>query len=97
MKKFSVKELPETNNEKRETIQRQQVEKELRPELFGEAIKKVRKAKGLTQKQLGELVGVQKAQIAKIENAVKDARLSSIVKVFNALQVKVNFIVEQEA
>lgn len=32
-----------------------------------------------TQKQLGELVGVQKAQISKIENSVKNARFKTIL------------------
>jgi HTH-type transcriptional regulator / antitoxin HipB len=48
----------------------------------------------LTQEQLGELVGVQKAQISKIENSVKNARFETILKVFDALGAKVNFNVE---
>lgn len=36
--------------------------------LSGEAIKKVRESKNLTQEQLGELMGVQKAQISRIES-----------------------------
>ena len=34
----------------------------------GEIIKKARLAKGMTQEELGELVGVQKSAIAKYEN-----------------------------
>ncbi|MCC7444813.1 MAG: helix-turn-helix transcriptional regulator, partial [Saprospiraceae bacterium] len=67
-----------------------------RLELIGDAIRKARKAKHLTQEQLGELVGVQKSQIAKIENSTTDARFSTILKVFDALKVKVNFTVELE-
>lgn len=48
----------------------------------------------MTQEQLGELVGVQKSQIAKIENSTTDARFSTIMKVFTALKAKVNFTVE---
>ncbi len=48
----------------------------------------------MTQEQLGELVGVQKAQISKIENSVKNARFETILKVFDALEAKVNFNVE---
>jgi transcriptional regulator with XRE-family HTH domain len=48
----------------------------------------------LTQEQLGELVGVKKAQISKIENSATDARFATILKVFKALDAKVNFNVE---
>lgn len=46
----------------------------------------------LTQQQLGELVGVQKAQISKIENSVKNARFETRLKVFDALRAKVSFM-----
>lgn len=48
----------------------------------------------MTQEELGELVGVQKAQISKIENSVKNARFETIMKVFEALGAKVKFNVE---
>ena len=75
---------------------RELFEQELRLELIGDAIRKARKAKHLTQEQLGELVGVQKSQIAKIENSTTDARFSTILRVFDALNAKVNFTVELE-
>ena len=52
-------------------------------------IRDTRKQKKLTQEQLGVLVGVQKSQIAKIENARKDIKLTTLLKVFDALKVKV--------
>jgi transcriptional regulator with XRE-family HTH domain len=61
---------------------------------LGEAIKQARQERHLTQQQLGDLVGVQKAQISKIENSVKNARLETILKVFDALGAKVIFNVE---
>ena len=70
------------------------VESELRVELLGQAIKQVRQELNLTQEQLGEMVGVQKAQISKIENSAKSARLETILKVFEAMGAKVNFNVE---
>ena len=78
----------------RGTEKREAFENELRIDLLGEAIKRARKERQLTQEQLGELVGVQKAQISKIENSVKNARLETILKVFEALGAKVNFNVE---
>lgn len=79
---------------KRGTEKREAFESELRIDLLGEAIKQARKEKHLTQEQLGELVGVQKAQISKIENSVKNARFETILKVFEALGAKVYFNVE---
>ncbi|MBK9398577.1 MAG: helix-turn-helix transcriptional regulator [Saprospiraceae bacterium] len=73
---------------------REAFENELRIDLLGQAIKQARQEQNLTQEQLGELVGVQKAQISKIENSVKNARFETILKVFEALGAKVNFNVE---
>ncbi len=79
---------------KRGTAKRDTFENELRIDLLGQAIKQARQERNLTQEQLGELVGVQKAQISKIENSVKNARFETILKVFEALGAKVNFNVE---
>jgi HTH-type transcriptional regulator/antitoxin HipB len=76
------------------TTKRDAFENELRIDLLGQTIKQVRQERNLTQEQLGELVGVQKAQISKIENSIKNARLETILKVFDALGAKVNFNVE---
>lgn len=77
-----------------ETDRREAFENELRIDLLGNAIKQARLELNLTQEQLGEIVGVQKAQISKIENSVKNARFETILKVFDALGAKVNFNVE---
>lgn len=79
---------------KRGTERREKFENELRIDLLGQTIKQVRKEHNLTQEQLGSLVGVQKTQISKIENSVKNARLETILKIFDALGAKVNFNVE---
>ena len=83
------KHIGEIGTEKRDNF-----ENELRIDLLGNAIKQARQEKNLTQEQLGELVGVQKAQISKIENSVKNARFETIMKIFNALGATVNFNVE---
>ena len=79
---------------KRGTEKREKFENELRIDLLGQAIKQARQACNMTQEELGELVGVQKAQISKIENSVKNARFETIMKVFEALVAKVSFKVE---
>ncbi len=74
--------------------EREAFEQELRLELLGYAIKEARLHYNLTQEQLGKLVGVQKAQISKLENNFTNARFDTILKVFNALNARVNFRVE---
>ena len=70
------------------------VSRELKVEIIGLKIKQIRKERNLTQEQLGDLVGVKKAQISKIENSLTDARFDTILKVFKALNAKINFNVE---
>ena len=69
-------------------------EQELQLEVMGEMIKKVRQDRNLTQEQLGKLVGVQKAQISKLENNTTNVTMETILRVFGALKAKVNFNVE---
>ncbi len=76
------------------TPARDAFEQELKLDLLGNAIKEARLHHNLTQEQLGKLVGVQKAQISKLENNFTNARFDTIIKVFNALHAKVNFKVE---
>lgn len=94
MKTYSLEELTDKHIGKKGTPKRDTFENELRLELLGQTIKQVRKERNLTQEQLGELVGVKKAQISKIENSLTDARFDTILKVFKALNAKVNFNIE---
>lgn len=73
-------------------------EHKLSMDLLGRAIKSVRKERNLTQEQLGELVGVQKAQISKLENGTNSATIDTILKVFSALKAEIQFniIVDQQ-
>jgi len=76
------------------TERRMQYERELQLEVIGEMIRKVRLERNLTQEQLGKLVGVQHAQISKLENNTTNVKMDTILKVFGALKAKVNFNVE---
>ena len=76
------------------TERRDNFDNELKIELLGQAIKDARLERNLTQEQLGELVGVQKAQISKLENSLTNARLETILRVFSALGVRINFNIE---
>lgn len=94
IKTYSLDELTDTYIGKRGTRKREAFEQELRLELLGEALRAARKQRKLTQQQLGELVGVQKAQISKLENSLTDARLDTLLRVFQALNAKLHFSVE---
>ncbi|MEI7491406.1 MAG: helix-turn-helix transcriptional regulator [Bacteroidota bacterium] len=78
------------------TPEREQYEFELSMEILGEKLKQIRKQQRLTQEQLGKLIGVQKAQISKLESGNNSATISTVLKVFHALKAKVKFKIEIE-
>ena len=97
MKLYTMDQVKDEFIGKRGSETREKYEQELQLELLGDIIKQVRLERNLTQEQLGKLIGVQKAQISKIENSVKNARFETILKVFDALGAKVNFNVEMNS
>jgi len=76
------------------TERRTKYEQDLQLEIMGEVIRKVRLERNLTQEELGKLIGVQRAQISKLENNMTNVTMETILKVFGALKAKVNFNVE---
>lgn len=78
------------------TPDRELYEFELSMEILGEKLKKIRKDQHLTQEQLGKIIGVQKAQISKLESGASSATISTITKVFKALKAKVKLQIEIE-
>jgi HTH-type transcriptional regulator / antitoxin HipB len=75
---------------------REKFEYELRMEIIGDMIKKARLERNLTQEELGKLIGVQKAQISKLENNANSATIDTIVRVFKALKADINFSIKLE-
>jgi transcriptional regulator with XRE-family HTH domain len=57
--------------------------------LVGEAIKRTRKSQNLTQEELAKKLGIQRAQVSKIENG-NNLTISTISRVFSALGVNVS-------
>lgn len=55
----------------------------------GENIRKLRKERGLTQKQLGELCGINEANIRKYEADKQNAKIETIEKIAKALGVPI--------
>jgi HTH-type transcriptional regulator/antitoxin HipB len=78
------------------TSERDEYEYELNMDVLGKMIKKARQERNLTQEQLGELVGVQKSQISKLESSTNSATIDTIIKVFRALKADINFRVKIE-
>ena len=78
------------------TSERDEYEYQLRMDVLGEMIKSARKERRLTQEELGRLVGVQKAQISKLESSANSATIDTILKVFKALKAEINFSVKIE-
>ena len=74
------------------TPKRDEFERKLADELHayhvGEAIKQAREAQQLTQAELGEKMGVHKAQVCRIESG-KSITLASMMRAFRALGVQV--------
>ena len=93
---YSLEEITDKHIGRRGTPKREAFENELRLDLLGEAIKQARIERNLTQEELGKLVGVQRAQISKLENSVKDARFETVLKVFKALNTRITFKLESE-
>jgi predicted transcriptional regulator len=94
MKTYSLEEITDKHIGEKGTKARDQFEFDLKLEILGEMIKKTRKERNMTQEQLGKLIGVKKAQISKIENHTKDVRLSTILRVFDALKASVKMRVD---
>lgn len=96
MKQYTMPEMEDRYFGKKGTQKREQYEYELRMDLLGQMVKTTRQEKKLTQGQLGELIGVNKSQISKIENNANSATIDTILKVFKALKAEINFNVKLE-
>ena len=75
---------------KQGTAARNQYEADINSFLMGEAIKKARQSRNLTQEQLGELMGVKKTQVSQIEGG-RNLTFSIIAKAFKAMGISAAF------
>lgn len=96
IKSFSLDEMKDKYIGRVGTTERDEYEYELRMDILGKMIKSARQERQLTQEELGKLIGVQKAQISKLENSANSATIDTIIKVFKALKAEVNFNVKIE-
>lgn len=94
MKTYRLEEATDELIGKKGTIERDLFEYELQMDSIGSTIKQIRKERNLTQQELGDLIGVQKAQISRLENKTSHVTMETLMKVFAALRAKVKFQVE---
>ncbi len=96
MKSLSLEKMKDKYIGELGTPDRDQYEYELCMDVLGRMIKQARPHRNLTQEQLGKLVGVQKAQISKLESSANSATIDTILKVFRALKADIHFNVTLE-
>lgn len=96
LKTYSLSEMKDKYIGSVGTKARDDYEYELRMDVLGKMIKAARQERNLTQEELGRLVGVQKAQISKLESSANSATIDTILKVFKALKAEINFNVKIE-
>lgn len=94
MKVYTFDEIKDRHIGKRGTPEREQYEFELQLHLIGDFIRVLRKQRKLTQDELGTLIGVQKAQISKLESNAGNMTLATVIRVFNALKAEISFNVK---
>ena len=65
---------------------------------IGEKIRRARKAKNMTQEELGIIVGVQKSAIAKYESGrVVNIKRSTLQKIASALNIRATELIFEES
>ena len=87
----SLTEILDKEYGKKGTKKRNEFEKEYEEFKLGVLIQQARLEKGLTQEQLAEKCGTNKGYISKVENNIKDVRLSTLQKIVEiGLEGKLN-------
>jgi DNA-binding XRE family transcriptional regulator len=94
MKAYTLDQVQDKLIGKIGTPEREVFEYELQMDLIGKAIKQTRQERNLTQEELGKLIGVQKAQISRLENNASNVTMDTLLRVFAALKAKVKLHVE---
>jgi len=94
MKSYTLDQVQDKLIGKIGTPDRDIFEYELQMDLIGKAIKQTRLERNLTQEELGKLIGVQKAQISRLENNASNVTMDTLIRVFTALKARVKFQIE---
>ncbi len=94
MKTHTLNEVQDELIGKIGTAERDLFEYELQMDWIGKAIKQIRQERNLTQEELGKLIGVQKAQISRLENNPGNVTMDTLLRVFTALKAQVRLQIE---
>lgn len=94
MKSYTLEQVQDKLIGKIGTAERDRFEYELQMDFIGKAIKQTRQKRHLTQEELGKLIGVQKAQISRLESNASNVTMDTLLRVFTALKAKVKLQVE---
>ena len=78
---ITLEEFKEKNYGKRGTKKRDELESGSENFLIGVMLQQARLEKGLTQAELAEKAGTTKSYISKIENNIKEVRISTLQKI----------------
>ncbi|ODS82466.1 MAG: transcriptional regulator [Cytophagaceae bacterium SCN 52-12] len=79
--RLTLEQFKDKNYGKRGTVKREQLEKGYPNFKVGALIHEARLEKGLTQEELAGKIGTTKSYISKIENNIKEVRLSTLQKI----------------
>lgn len=90
MKSYTLDEIQDEIIGKVGEPARDEYENKLKEEIqayhIGEAIRQARLSKNLTQQELGERIGVQRAQISRLEKG-RSVTLTTLIRVFKAMDI----------
>jgi len=92
VKFYTLDDVKDKHIGKAGTPQREKYEAGLQSFLVGEAIKQARKAQNMTQQELAEKMGVQRAQVSKIESG-RNLTLSTVARCFKAMGLEASLSV----
>jgi len=93
---ISLNQLKEKYYGKKGTEKRKNLEEGYEHFKIGVMLKEARQKSGLTQQELADKVGTTKSYISKIENNIKEARISTLQKIVELgfggnLELRINF------
>ena len=63
---------------------------------IGNNLRRIRREKGYSQQVLSNMCDVERAKISRIENASEDIKISTLLKITVALEVKLIDLVSEE-
>jgi ribosome-binding protein aMBF1 (putative translation factor) len=95
IRNMNLEQFKDKHYGKRGTEKRDNLEEGYKAFKVGYMLKEARKKSGMTQQELADKVGTTKSYISKIENNIKEARISTLEKIVSLglggkLELKIN-------